>query len=185
MSQAIIPLKGSGFPKLTAKTVMFTKEDAGSGKTEEVKQNYVDRIRGYIPVEVVAFYVFVNSLISDNVFQKSEAVGNTIDQATNQLSLTADGYVAVIATILGIIGTTIYVRTTAKDNGIAAWKISCSIAVVAFIIWVYAMDAKIFDVLKLEVIPSVSGLLLASFTLFVGIIVPTTKNDTDKSGELV
>jgi len=182
MSQAIIPLKGSGLPTLTTKTVMFNKASSDTGQTEEVKQNYFDRIRGYIPVEVVAFYVFVNSLISDHVFKTPEEAEI---QASGLWALTADGYVAVLSTIFGIVGTVVYIKMTARDNGFAAWKLSATVAIIAFLVWIYAMDAKIFDVLKYEVIPSVSGLLLASFTLFVGIVVPTTKKDDEKAGKLL
>lgn len=174
MSQAIIPLKGTGIPVFTAKTVKYDKVNTQTGQNEEVKQNYVDRIRGYIPVEIVAFYVFVNSLISDEVTSE-----------LNKFSLTADGYVAVLATLFGIFGTVIYIKMTSKDDGIVAWKISAAIAVVAFLIWIYAMDAKVFEVLSLKVIPSVSGFLLATFTLFVGVIVPTTKSEADQSGTLL
>lgn len=174
MSQAIIPLKGTGMPTLTTKTVLLSKTNSSTGQTEEVKQNYIDRIRGYIPVEVVAFYVFVNSLISDKV---STGAGG--------FSLTADGYVAIIATIFGLIGTVLYIKLSSKNEDISAWKFSACIAIVAFLIWIYAMDARIFEVLNLSVVPSVSGLLLATFTLFVGVVVPTSKEQSDNAGTLM
>ena len=181
MSQAIIPLKGSGLPTLTTKTVARNKKNNRTGEIEKEKQNYIDRVRGYIPVEVVAFFVFVNSLITDNVF-----VRDANDEFIRNISsLTADGYVAIIATIFGVVGTIVYMEMTAKDSGLVTWKFSASMAVVAFLIWIYAMDAKIIDVLNFGVVPSVSGLLLASFTLFVGIVVPTSKEGIENHGELL
>ncbi len=166
MTNTVIPVKGTGYPKLTAKTVVYTNRNSDTDSPEQVKQNYIDRVRAYIPVEVVAFFIFVNSLVSENV-------GSVRDLST----LTADGYVAVLAAIVGIIGTIIYSRLSANSLNIQTWKLSTAVAVAGFCIWIYAMDAKLFDVLELGVVPSVSGLLLATFTLFVGLVVPTTDSD--------
>lgn len=126
-------------------------------------QGYLDRVRNYIPTEIVAFFIFVNSLVGGEV--------------RNQGALTVDGYVAVAALLAAIVGCILFVRATAKAEDNPVWGLQAIISILALLIWAYALNAKIFNVFEVPVVPSVSGFLVACFTLMSGFIVPSTSKD--------
>ncbi|MEM8500197.1 MAG: DUF5675 family protein [Pseudomonadota bacterium] len=159
-SRAYVSFSTSSVPlaPVAKSKVMGANETIPGNRTVIEFQGYLDRVRNYIPIEILAFFVFVNSL-----------VGKT---HTTTGEINANGYVAVAAVVLGAIATILYVRATARAEENPFWKLQATLALLAFFIWVYAIDAKALGIFKLEVIPSLSGLLLASFTVFSGLIIP-------------
>lgn len=138
--------------------------DAQTPPSEREFQGYLERVRNYIPAEIVAFFIFVNSL-----------VGNQVRDA--QGTLDVDGYVAAAALVASIVGCVLFVRATAKAENNPVWRLQAVVSVVALLIWAYAMNAKIFGVFDVPVVPSVSGFMVACFTLLSGFIVPSMPKD--------
>lgn len=79
---------------------------------------------------------------------------------------------AVAALVIGVLGTVVYARVSARANNERIWGVQASLSVIAFLIWTYAMGAKAYAVSDIAVVPAVAGLLLATFTLFSGFVVP-------------
>ena len=156
-----------GFFTLTPATV------TASDDSKKTAENYLERVRAYIPVEVLAFFIFANSL-AGAVFAPGEPtsqVGGSASSPPHQV-LTADGWVALAALAIGAVATVIFARIAAKAKNGPVWGVQASLALAAFLIWTYAMGAKGYEVLHIPVIPVVSGFLLATFTLFSGLVVP-------------
>lgn len=140
-----------------------------SKKTERELQGYLDRVRNYIPSEIVAFLIFVNSLIGANVLDVDGQI-------------LVDGWVAIGAMVVGIVACVLFVKSTAQTEGNPVWVLQAMMSIIAFLIWSYAIDAKFLDVIGIETVPSVSGLVLASFTMLSGFLVPNApKRDGNKS----
>jgi hypothetical protein len=139
---------------------------------KKAADNYLERVRAYIPVEVIAFFIFANSLVGAVVAPgkpTSQVGGN--QQAQAQM-WTSNEWVAVAALAVGAVGTIIYARIGARANGGKVWGVQATLSLFAFLIWTYAMGAKAYDVVGIAVVPAVSAFLLATFTLFSGLVVP-------------
>lgn len=156
----------SGFVTLSTGTV-------GSAKPEDAK-NYLDRVRAYVPLEVVAFFIFANSLVLGRVLQNEVAIKGK----PAVLVTTVDGYVAIATLVIGAVATLVYANLAAKTAGRDTWYVQAAVSLVAFFIWAYAIGARALELTIIPVVPSVAGLLLATFTLFSGLIVPVKQPAT-------
>jgi len=151
-------VRSSGLLTLSGNTVTDSGQDAA--------KDYFDRVRAYIPIEVVAFFIFVNSGVLGKKLWDSVGKGDDL-----RLVATIDGWVALLALIIGAAGSflvTYIAATRAKQP----WLVQSTVTVIAFLVWTYALGARGFEFLHIVVAPSLAGLLLASFTLFSGFIVP-------------
>lgn len=135
----------------------------------EAAKDYLGRVRAYVPVEVVAFFIFVNSLVLGTKLWTVVAAAK--DKKAHEV-LTADGYVALLALIIAAGASVLYTYVSAKRAGQSAWRVQAAVTLTAFLVWAYALGARAFEVLGLAIVPSLAGLLLAGFTLFSGFIVP-------------
>ena len=73
----------------------------------------------------------------------------------------------------------VYTQAMARTAGHGRWGIHATVSIFAFLIWCYAIRAEACDILDLPFVGSVSGLLLGTFTLFSGFIVPVVEKATD------
>ena len=136
----------------------------------ETAKNYLDRVKAYIPAEVVAFYIFVNSLVLGLDLRETTQP----PQGDPQTFLTVHGHVAILALVLGIIFSGFYARIAAKGSG-QPWKVQAIVTIIAFLVWSYAIGGRSYEVLGWAVVPSVAGLLMGAFTIASGFIVPIKK----------
>src|SRR5687767_7400738 len=83
--------------------------------------NYLDRVRAYVPVEVVAFFVFVNALVD----------GTKVTKFTSFASLSQDDGIALAGLAIGIIGTILYARMAAAANGTKVWGVQAIVSLAA------------------------------------------------------
>ncbi len=156
----------------------FTLSTAAVPATDDSKkaaENYLERVRAYIPVEVLAFFIFANSLVGELVAPGRPTAQVGGDQSAVQASApmwTSNEWVALAALAIGAVGTIIYARIAARANRGAVWGVQATLSLIAFLIWTYAIGAKAYLVLDIDVVPAVAGLLLATFTLFSGLVVP-------------
>ena len=134
-------------------------ESSGNQTQSDDYQGYLDRLQNYIPAEIIAFYIFVNSLISE-----------TTDSENSEWTI--DGGVAVAALLAGIFACFFYAKAASAKDENPAWLNQAVFWVIAFLIWVYAIDAKVLDVFNIALVPSLAGFLLAGFTLFSGLVIP-------------
>jgi hypothetical protein len=149
----------SGYVTLTAETVPSTDPDAA--------KDYLDRVKAYVPVEVVAFFIFVNSLVLGRAMTAAVGGGKDVHQAW-----TVDGWVALSALVVGALASVLFTFAAAKKAGQRASRVQALVTLVAFLVWAYALGARAFEVVGILIVPSVAGLLLGTFTLLSGFIVP-------------
>ncbi len=160
MARSIFPNpENSSLVSVTSKKIksQLAIDEVRQGGSQE--QGYLDRVNNYIPSEVVAFFIFVNSLVGAKVIDSNGQV-------------LIDGWVAIFAILVSIVACIIFVRSTAKSEKNPVWGLQAVVSIIALIIWSYAIEAKYLVVLGVEVVPSVSGLILASFTMLSGFLVP-------------
>lgn len=180
MARTIFPVQSSSGPlTVTANSTQPPKQaakqqslrparqaqtaDGSDGATDaEDKQTYLERVQNYIPSEIVAMFVLVNSLI---IAPKNE-----------DGSINAEGYVAIVSVLVCLVACFILARVAAKQAGNPAFRTQGWMFAIALLIWIYAIDAKVLEVFGLTPIPALSGLLLVTFTVFSGLVVPTVKS---------
>ena len=66
-------------------------------------------------------------------------------------------------------------KGSAAKNGNSPWVVQSIVTAIAFLVWSYATDARAYEVMRIAVVPSVSGLLIAAFTVLSGLIIPVKK----------
>lgn len=137
-----------------------TGNATGPGGNSDDYQGYLDRIQSYIPAEVIALFILVNSVM-----------GSTDDPVYEGWSY--DDMAGVLALIIGLIACFVYAAVAASNDGNPAWRTQAMMWGVAFLIWVYAIDAKVLTAFNIELVPAFSTLLLATFTLASGFVVPS------------
>ena len=133
------------------------------------EQSYLERVQNYIPAEIVAIFIFVNSLISTPV----DANGK----------VTPEGWVAFSTVLVCIVACFLFARVAAKQVDNPAFRLQGWMFVIALLIWVYAIDAKVLQVVGHEPIPALSALLIVTFTMFSGLLVPTVR-PTERSTDI-
>lgn len=128
--------------------------------------SYIDRVRTYVPVETIGFFVFVNSIVNLDV------------ALTPAGTLKTDGYVAILAFLVGVLTTVALVRQRALRRGQAAWRAPAIFSASAFAIWSYAVNPRYVEVLanaeatswlRIAYTPSAAAFMLGVFALFVAI----------------
>ena len=162
----------SGLIALRAGTANASGRESAAipGKSAD---SYIDRVRAYIPVEIIAFFIFVNSLVETTTIRAasgSDGARIAVDGA--------DAWVAVAALAIGAAATIVYAYLAAKNNKSPVWGVQAAVSLCAFLVWTYAMGGNGYYALGLAVVPSVAGLLLATFTLFSGFVVPIAPRPT-------
>ncbi len=130
-------------------------------------KNYLDRVRAYIPIEVVAFFVFANSLVLGTELKTSKIV-----EKVTVTYLTTDGWSALAALVIGALATLLTAFLASRAKGRQVWLTHAAVSLLAFGAWSYAIGARAYEILNIAIVPSMAGILLAAFTLFSGLIVP-------------
>lgn len=173
MARTIYPLETDS--KVFSFTAENTRRPLSGGDEEqqtrertEEEQSYLERVQNYIPAEIVAIFVFVNSLVSTPLGENNE--------------VTPEGWVAVGAVLVCLVACFVFARVAARQVDNPSFRFQGWMFAIAFLIWIYAMDAKALDVVQLEPIPALSGLLLVTFTVFSGLLVPTVQSADTSSG---
>ena len=156
----------SGLITLRAGTVDTSGRESAAipGKSAD---SYIDRVRAYIPVEIIAFFIFVNSLVDTTTIRAASGT-----EGARIVVQGADAWVAVAALAIGAAATIVYAYLAARTNKSPVWGVQAAVSLCAFLVWTYAMGGNGYYALGLAVVPSVAGLLLATFTLFSGFVVP-------------
>lgn len=170
MARTIFPQPNStGAISFSAAPMPPPGTDAGDARqrgsdTPATTQGYLERVQNYIPAEIVAFFIFVNSLLPPELFDSA-----------GQLS--RDGYVAIAGFVLGGLFCFIYASVSAKLANNRVWVVQAIMWLIAYLIWVYAMDAKVLEAFEISVVPSLAGLLLVTFAMLSGLVVPGAPAD--------
>lgn len=164
----IMPDAEPGSPKTLQATIKdfataSQSTPAGQRSAAPVEQTYLDRVKAYVPVEVLAFFLFLNGIVGSEV-------GTVIDG-----NLNVDGVVAILSLVVSIAGCIFFIKQTADQENNPSWVINSVMSVFALIVWAYAVGAKSLLALGLGFYPSVAALLLATYTLFSGFVIPRQK----------
>lgn len=161
---AIVPAEKSSGPmfQLTAMPTSPIKDKVvEKGSTEEgvekQAQTYMERIRNYIPVEVIGFFIFCNALV------------------TQDSGKVADEFVAVASVVVALVAVVIFTKMANAKASTEIWAVQSFVSGIAFLVWAYAINAEAFTVLHWPQSPVISGFLLATFTLFSGLVVPVKR----------
>ncbi|WGW05514.1 hypothetical protein [Tropicibacter oceani] len=174
-TRAITPERQTSGPlmRLTAAPINRNLQDVHkAARDANSTQTYIDRVRNYIPLEVIAFFIFCNAMIDNGEAPQLLWSG----------SASPDDFVAVATVLVSLVGVVIYVKTAAERADTGTWKLHAVVSCLAFLVWAYAIGAEALPVLGIPQVPSVSGLLLGTFTLFSGLVVPVRKDDAAGAG---
>ena len=156
----------------------------GQGETDSKGDGYLDRVAKYVPAEVVAFFIFVNSIL-DNAAE--EPVAKALAKALDEKSTDVPGAVRAaidtvkmagfsiwniswIVLIIALAMTPIYLKSVSDsaDNAEAPGA-NIVMSMLAFPFWAYAVDALAFRPWHDGALASI---MLATFTIISGAIRP-------------
>ncbi len=128
------------------------------GQNMVAGDNYLERIAKYVPAEVLAFSLFINSILEQAV----RAGGKTAMMAGFPVTTIAFG-----SLIVGMLLTPLFVWYVREDGD--AWLTNAFVSTLAFPFWAYAMNAVAFAEYRDG---NLAAILLATFTVISGLISP-------------
>lgn len=156
---------------------------------------YYDRVAKYIPAEVVAGYVSLDSIAKSQAASLPMVRSPAPDAVAGAPAAVTDAAPSLIASFTTLPGIVfficlvlapLYVWHMARRAGIHAWKMQALIATAAFVVWAYAIKGNVFfqnDKLngwaqqtlgRQEFYdPQIGALLLILFSLLVAFYQPT------------
>jgi len=158
-SGSLLTLTAAPQKKALSDTVVESAQS--SERVESQTQTYMDRIRNYVPVEVIGFFIFVNAMIKD------DGDGKTLTGA--------DSFVAIGSVVVALAAACIFARMANEKADTKVWIVQAMTSSVAFLVWAYAIGAEAVKVIKIPQEPVIAAFLLATFSLFSGLIVPLKK----------
>ncbi len=174
----------------------------GPGPRGHEGDAYKDRVAKYIPAEVVGGYVSLDSLVNSKTSNAAQSVSSDAVTRTPDASAATDAAVAqpegigalfsaIFLSLPGIVFLAclllapLYVWHLARRAGITAWKMQAAIAMLAFVVWAYAIKGTVFfkntaldswaaaNLGRAEFYdPTTGALLLILFSLIVGLYQP-------------
>lgn len=165
----------------------------GQGETDSKDgDGYLDRVAKYVPAEVVAFFIFVNSILV-NAVEKPAAKALTDAVAADSKNIPGDVRAAIykiemagisVWTIswavlfIALAMTPVYLKSVsdAADNAEAPGA-NIVMSMLAFPFWAYAVDALAFRPWHDGALASI---MLATFTLISGAVRPEYINSVLK-----
>jgi hypothetical protein len=130
------------------------------GAEQTDTDDYATRMVKYIPAEVVAFYLAADKLFAQGAETVKANIANTF--VTNHLF-----YFSVAVFVLGLVGTPIYLRQQATDDG--PWQVQAAVSTVAFVIWAYAVQGQMFIPVYSS---AIAAFLVLVFTFASGFVKP-------------
>ena len=157
----------------------------GQGETDPKEgDGYLDRVAKYVPAEVVAFFIFVNSILDNAVEQP---VAKAMALALNENSKDVPGAVRAaisgvdmagisiwtiswIMLVVALAMTPVYLKSVSDSSDHAESPgANIIMSMLAFPFWAYAVDAVAFRPWHDGALASI---MLATFTLISGAIRP-------------
>jgi hypothetical protein len=143
-----------------------TLQAGGTGQTETEQggDGYLERVAKFVPAEVVGFFLFVNNILQQS--DKPDHSGTMVGISVHTIS--------IWAFLIGLILTPVYIWYIHEDDD--AWKLNAFVSTLAFPIWAYAIGAVAFDKFHDG---NFASILLATFTVFSGLLKPPAKSDQD------
>ena len=138
---------------------------------------YLERVVKYIPAEIVAFFIFVNSILGDAIDKVMVAatpekypqlLSNALDTTT--MAGMSVWTISWIVVALCLIMSPIYLVTLRNpDDPQERLSLNATMAVLAFPVWAYAVDAVAFRPWHDGALASI---VLATFSIVSGAISP-------------
>lgn len=163
----------------------------GQGETDSKDgDGYLDRVAKYVPAEVVAFFIFVNSILVNAVEKpvatavataaKDELVPGAVREAIREVKMAGFSVwtISWIVLIIALAMTPVYLKSVsdAADNAEAPGA-NIVMSMLAFPFWAYAVDALAFRPWHDGALASI---MLATFTLISGAVRPEYINSVLK-----
>ena len=127
-------------------------------QTEQLGDNYLERVAKYVPAEPIAFFIFINAILD----QALRTGGKTAMMAGFPVSS-----IAVGALIAGMVLTPFFIWYVREDGD--AWVVNAFVSTLAFPFWAYALGAVAFSDYRDG---NLAAILLAIFTVVSGMISP-------------
>ncbi len=162
--------------KAAAEAQQADDADQSGADGNEKGDGYLERVAKYVPAEIVAFFIFVNAILSDAVDKKLATLttepGKALTEALNSASLAGIDVVTVswFVIVVSLIMIPIYLfNMRDPDDPEESLKLNIVIALLAFPFWAYAVDAVAFRQWHDGALASV---LLATFSVISGAISP-------------
>ena len=133
-----------------------------SGHGVQVADNYLERVTKYVPFEVIAFFIFINAILSQAMKSGPAAMMAGFPVAT----------IAVGALVVAMVLTPLFIWYVREDGD--AWFTNAVVSTLAFPFWAYALGAVAFAGYHDG---NLAAILLATFTVVSGLIAPRARRE--------
>lgn len=128
----------------------------------QVADNYLERVTKYVPFETLAFFIFINAILSQATKSGPTAMMAGFPVAT----------IAVGALIVAMVLTPLFIWYVREDGD--AWFTNAIVSALAFPFWAYAIGAVAFTGYHDG---NLAAILLATFTVVSGLIAPRARRE--------
>lgn len=165
---------------------MEATDDAHPPESEhsatEPGDDYLTRIAKYIPAEIVAFFIFVNAIVSDALTKAMSAIeasnpletqSSLLSAALRQTNLAGIQLIWIAWGVLAVSFVMIpFYLISMKDPNEEGESVSLNIvmSLLAFPVWAYAVDAVAFRTFHDGALASI---ILATFSIISGVVSPS------------
>lgn len=159
-------------------------DEGVAGAALESGDSYLQRVAKFIPAEAVAFFIFVNSILGDpadkaavDLAAKQAADPATTTTLKEALNLTLLGgfslwTIAWLMVVISMLTIPFYLLAMRDKDDPSEWVVlNIAVALAAFPVWAYAVDAVAFRPWHDGALASV---FLATFSFVSGAIAPST-----------
>ena len=126
----------------------------------QVADNYLERVTKYVPFEVIAFFIFINAILSQAMKSGPGAMMAGFPVAT----------IALGALVVAMVLTPLFIWYVREDGD--AWFTNAVVSTLAFPFWAYALGAVAFAGYHDG---NLAAILLATFTVVSGLIAPRAR----------
>lgn len=161
------------------------EDSAGDETQKERGDGYLDRVAKYVPAEVIAFFIFVNSIVGSAIDKGMVTAmdKNPAETGTDRYQALLDGVlktekmggievwtIAWVVLVVALAMTPLYLLAMRDpaDTQERPWM-TIAVAMLAFPVWAYAVDAVAFRPWHDGALASIA---LATFTIVSGAIKP-------------
>jgi hypothetical protein len=153
-----------------SRRVVTSRREAAGGGGESI-DTFAGRVVKYIPADVVAAWVTVNSLLAPKPTPGATTAGAATTPAQDFTMLWVVFGVFVLLTAIWTW------RTTQTTSNAPVAKTQIIISTISFIVWVLGIGGPFESLAFVNNTPAIGGVVLIIWTLVAGMIVPPKSED--------
>jgi hypothetical protein len=140
----------------------------GAVTVKELGDTYLERVAKYVPAEIVAFYIFSNTILKQSLQAPGTMAGYSVHS------------IGVIVFYLAWVFTPLYIWRVSKPED--AWKLNALMATLLFPIWAYAVEG-VGPTTFFPFDGHLAAIILGAGSLVSGLVAPGVESTNTLAGQ--